>query len=140
MSDATVLYVEDDENAVFFMRFGFEQAGLQNPLQVATTGQEAIDYLAGNAPFADRGKYPLPGLVLLDVNLPMVPGFDVLKWIRNQPQFESLPVVMISASDSDDDKENARRLGAQDFMVKTFDIYELPPAVGKLVGRWAGGC
>ena len=117
MSDATVLYVEDDDDAAFFMRFAFEEAGLRNPLRIAVTGQEAIDYLAGNGPFADRRQYPLPGLVLLDLNLPIIPGFQVLHWIRDQPQFQSLPVVICTASDYQGDKEEARRLGAQDYLV-----------------------
>ena len=74
------------------------RAGLTNPVHVAVDGAQAIAYLAGNGPFADRNQHPLPALVLLDLNLPKKSGFDVLSWIRQQPQFSSLPVVIYTSS------------------------------------------
>jgi len=140
MNDAsTVLYVEDDANAAFFMRFAFEEAGLKNPLQIVITGQEALDYLAGAGPFADREKYPLPGMVLLDLNLPVVPGWNVLQWIRKQPQFQSLPVIVCSASDYETDREQARRLGAQAYLVKSPSVLKLPAVIKDLIDRWMAG-
>ena len=81
----TILQVEDDPNDVFFLQHAMKKAGVANPVQVATDGQQAIDYLRGVGKFADRKKFPLPCLILLDLKLPHVMGLDVLKWIRQQP-------------------------------------------------------
>jgi CheY-like chemotaxis protein len=94
-------------------------------LQVVVNGQEAVDYLAGNPPFTDRDSFPLPSLVLLDLNLPLVSGLEVLQWIREQPQFESLPVVIFSASALESDQQKARQLGANDYILKPSDMLDL---------------
>lgn len=135
---ATVLYVEDDSNDIYFVGWGFETAGLTNPIHVVTDGEQAIDYLAGNGPYADRAQYPVPALVLLDLNLPMLSGIEVLRWIRQQSQYQSLPVVIFSASDQDADKEKARQLGASDYLVKPADMTTLPEIVQALARRWLG--
>src|SRR5581483_9368621 len=70
----TILQVEDDENDVFLLQHAMKRAGVSNPVQVATDGQQAIDYLQGAGKFADRMKYPFPCLVLLDLKLPYVMG------------------------------------------------------------------
>ena len=131
-----VLYVEDDSNDVFFMEWAFKTAGLSNPLHIVTDGKQAIDYLAGNGPYADRAQHPLPALVLLDLNLPQVSGFEVLRWLRQQPQFQGLPVVIFSASDQNADKEQARQLGATDYAVKPLNTAKLPELLQALVCRW----
>jgi two-component system response regulator len=88
-----------------------------NPIQVATDGRQAIDYVQGAGKFADREKFPLPCLVLLDLKLPYVMGLDVLKWIRQQPGVP-LVVVMLTASGEDADIASAYRLGANAFLTK----------------------
>lgn len=114
----TILYVEDEENDAFFMRRAFRRAGLEGFLRVVADGQLAIDYLSGRGPSADRVQFPLPALVLLDLNLPMVSGFQVLRWIRCQPQFQHLPVVIFSSSARTEDRSQAKDLGASDYFEK----------------------
>jgi CheY-like chemotaxis protein len=121
----TILQVEDDPNDVFLLRHAMNKAGVANPIQVATDGQQAIDYLKGIGKFADREKFPLPCLVLLDLKLPHVMGLNVLKWIRQQPG-AALVVVMLTASGEDADIAAAYRLGANAFLTK-------PSESGKLV-------
>ncbi len=75
---------EDDENDVWFLQRAFQEAGVDNPLQVARNGQEAISYLAGEGDFADRGRFPLPYLLILDLKMPLKTGLDVLAWLRGQ--------------------------------------------------------
>ena len=82
----TILLVEDEVNDVFFMKHAFEEVGILNPLQVAVDGQEAMDYLGGHGAYADRERFPLPCLTLLDLKLPRVMGLEVLQWIREQPE------------------------------------------------------
>ena len=118
MAATLVLYVEDEENDVFFMRVAFKETGLSHLLRVVTDGQQAIDYLAGHGPFADREEHPLPGLVLLDLNLPIKSGIDVLRWIRGQSDFVSLPVIVLTSSGRDADRQKCLELGANEFFVK----------------------
>ena len=75
----TILQVEDDPNDMFFLQHAMKKAGVANPIQVASDGQQAIEYLQGTGKFADREQFPLPCLVLLDLKLPHVMGLDVLK-------------------------------------------------------------
>ena len=112
-----ILQVEDDPNDVFFLQHAMKQAGVPNPIQVASDGQQAIDYLQGAGKFADREQFPMPCLVLLDLKLPHVMGLDVLRWIRQQPGM-ALVVVLLTASGDDADIATAYRLGANGFLVK----------------------
>src|SRR3977135_3657711 len=113
----TILQVEDDPNDVFFLQHAMKKAGVANPIQVASDGQEAIHYLQGAGKFADREQFPLPCLVLLDLKLPHVMGLEVLKWIREQSGM-ALVVVLLSASGDDADFASAYLLGAIAFLVK----------------------
>jgi len=113
-----VLYVEDEPDDVFFLNYAWEEAGLDVPLVTVKDGDEAIDYLAGRGPFADREKHPLPCLVLLDLKLPVRSGFDVLQWIRRQPQLEGLEVVVLSGSEHQYDVSMAQSLGVTEYIVK----------------------
>ena len=124
MSD-TILLVEDCEDDVFFMERAMSAAGLISTLQVALDGQQALDYLGGMGRYADRKIYPLPCLVLLDLKLPHVLGLDVVKWIRSRPDFQTLPVIILTSSGERSDLERAYRLGANSFMVKPSDFDDL---------------
>jgi CheY-like chemotaxis protein len=128
-----ILYVEDDAHDVFFMRLGMDAAGLKTPLEVVVNGRDAIDYLAGKPPFTDRDRFPLPCLVLLDLNLPLVSGLEVLEWIRGQPQFQSLPVVIFSSSTHQNDQDKARQLGVNDYVLKPSDMFSLTTVLGGLM-------
>ncbi len=136
MARAAVLYVEDEEFDAMFMRRAFKQAGLEQMLEVVVDGQQAIDYLAGNHPFEDRTKHPLPSLVLLDLNLPLISGFDVLKWMRGQRRLQSLPVVVFSSSARAEDKLKADELGADEYLAKPGSGLEFLGVVQQLQRRW----
>ena len=99
-------------------------------------GAQAIDYLAGNGPFADRSQHPLPALVLLNLNLPKKSGFDVLSWIRQQPQFSSLPVVIYTSSVGLIDKDTARLLGATDCFIKRSAVIHIAELARSFAERW----
>src|SRR5512138_1960706 len=113
-----VLYVEDEESDRMLMQFAFRKAGLEPALRVVNDGQAAIDYLSGTGAYGERERYPLPAVVLLDLNLPEVHGFDVLKWIRAHPNHRNLPVVVFTSSARDEDRDHARALGANQFLQK----------------------
>ena len=103
------------------MQIAFKNAELNNP-QEAHNGEEAIAYLKGESPFSDRTRFPLPAVMLLDLNMPMMDGFGVLKWLRAQPGLKRLTVVILTASLREEDVERAFDLGANSFLVKPSSI------------------
>ena len=111
------LLVEDNEDDAFFMQRAVQEAGLKNPLCIATNGEEAIDYLRGKDRFADREKFPLPDMIFLDLKMPGVDGFQVLSWIRQQSGLET-PVAILTSSPEELDYRRARELGASCYLLK----------------------
>jgi CheY-like chemotaxis protein len=131
-----VLAAEDEESDVFLLGMAFKKAGVPNALTIVRDGQEAIDYLNGDVPYHDRSRYPLPGLLLLDLNMPRMNGFDVLQWLALHPALNNLPAVVLSSSAQDSDVEKARTLGAVDYRVKPTGMDNLIQLIQEIVPRW----
>jgi CheY-like chemotaxis protein len=131
-----VLIAEDDPNDVFLLKRAFEKAGVNNPVVVARNGQEAIDYLNGSGKFIDRTVHPLPGLMFLDLKMPLVDGFDVLAWLHTRPMDSKVPVVVLSSSNQERDIKQARQMGADDYRVKPQQFEELLEMVREIHDRW----
>ena len=125
LDQVPILLAEDNRNDIFLMRQAFARAVIPNPLLVVTNGRDAIDYLAGNGVYAERDKYPLPGLMLLDLKMPWMDGFDVLSWLRRRPEYHALPVVVLTSSRLQSDIEQSRLMGVYDYRVKPHDLAEL---------------
>src|SRR5579872_4055933 len=104
MSRSTILYAEDEPDDIFFLKRAFEVTHLPHLLMAVPDGQAALEYLTGTGPCADRELNPLPCLVLLDINMPKKSGLEVLEWIRRQPGFQSLPVLMLTSSSNEADR------------------------------------
>jgi two-component system response regulator len=131
----TILQVDDDPNDVFLLRHAMKTAGVPNPIQVVNDGQEAIDYLRGTGKFANRGKFPFPCLVLLDLKLAYVMGLDVLQWIRRECP-TPLVVIILTASAEDEDIATAYRLGANAFLTKPSEASKLEEMVRAIKDFW----
>ena len=127
--------VEDGEDDVFFMRQAMKKAGVVNPIQVASDGQQAIDYFQGTGRFVNRVEFPLPYLVLLDLKLPHVMGLDVLKWIRQDSEAAAI-VVILSSSKEEADIATAYRLGANGYLVKPLDVDKLDDMAKSIKDFW----
>ena len=136
MNAPCLLLVEDDENDVFLMRYASKQAGTEVILRVVHNGQQAVDYLSGSGPYADREHFPLPCLVLLDLKVSLLNGLDVLKWIRAQPSTQTMVVIVFSSSAHPDDIARAYRLGANSFVVKPADTTARREFVEALRSWW----
>jgi CheY-like chemotaxis protein len=117
-TDRAILLVEDNDDDIFLMRRALKAARIANPLQVVEDGQQAMEYLAGNGQYADRTQFPFPAVVFLDLKLPMKSGLDVLDWIRKQPQFDNLIVLVLTSSSEPSDLKRAYSLGANSYLVK----------------------
>ncbi|HEV2380841.1 MAG TPA: response regulator [Terriglobia bacterium] len=137
MSDqALILLVEDQENDVLLISRSFAKSKVLNPVQVVRNGPQAIEYLKGAGPFANRAEFPLPSLVLLDIKMPGMDGFEVLRWIRQESGLSNLRVVMLTSSDDIRDVNRAYQLGANSFLVKPVDFERFVEITQALSGYW----
>lgn len=131
-----ILYIEDREDDAFFMFRACALAGIKQPLQAVPNGDQAIAYLAGAGPFADRERYPQPCLVLLDLHMPGTTGFEVLAWIRSRAELADLPVLVFTSSSLPADVERATSLGASGYLVKPMNLKQLVEMVNGLKEYW----
>lgn len=118
MIERATLLVEDDPNDVLFMRRAWKEAAVPVPLIVVDDGEKAVAYISGTGAFADRSRYPMPSLVLLDLKIPLLPGLEVLRWIRESSSRKDLPVCVLTSSQEPGDVARARALGVTDYIVK----------------------
>ena len=132
----TILLVEDDPNDVFLIQRAFSKANLANPIQVMKDGEAAVQYLSGQEPYADRDRYPLPILMLLDLKLPRRSGLEVLEWLKQQPKLKRLPVVVLTSSREHIDLNRAYDLGANSYLVKPVAFDSLLNMVQTLNQYW----
>ena len=131
-----ILQVEDDPNDVMLLERAFKKAGLEAELLVVPDGEELINYLDGNGAFRDRGRFPLPTLVLLDIKLPRRSGFDVLRWMRSRPGGWRVPVVMLTSSNQPLDVDRAYESGASGYIVKSIDFESLVRSLRAIDDFW----
>ena len=131
-----ILLAEDSADDALLMRLAFQKTDLSNPLAIVRDGQDAIDYLRGDGPYADRQMHPFPGLLLLDLKMPRMNGFDVLAWLRRHPELDGLSVVVVSTSALESDIQKAMDLGAHEYRVKPTGFDALVAMLQELHARW----
>jgi len=119
---AVILLVEDREDDILLIRRAFKKIDFRNPLQAVRNGEEAVAYLKGEGQFSNRDEHPLPSLILLDLKMPRMDGFEFLTWIKKQPELRHLPVVVLTSSSELRDVNIAYALGASSFLVKPNDF------------------
>jgi CheY-like chemotaxis protein len=119
MSDAyPILLVEDCSDDVFLMERALQKTQLKHPLRVVTDGEKAIEYLSGIEDYGDRTAFPFPALVILDLKMPRVTGFQVIEWMRQHADTRLIPIIILSSSALPADINRAYELGANAYMVK----------------------
>ena len=131
----TVLWVEDDADDVLLIGRAIRKAGLEQPA-LARDGTEAVAYLSGSGEYADRDAHPFPSLILLDLKLPKMSGFEVLQWIRERAEVCRVPVVMFTSSKERADIDRAYELGANAYLVKSVDHNNLVEALKRMRDFW----
>jgi len=132
----TVLYVEDEPDDVFFMQRAFDNARLEARLISVADGRAALAYLAGEGTAADRANHPLPDVLLIDLNMPLVSGFDVLRSVRQSPTLGALPVIVFTSSSQPSDQHRAAELGATAYWVKPSNPERLIRIISELHRYW----
>lgn len=131
-----LLLVEDNDDDVVLLEEALADARVTNPLRVVPTGEQALAYLRRLPPYASACR---PGLVLLDVNMPGMNGFDVLRVIKSDPDLAPIAVIILTTSRRDEDAARAYQDGACSFLDKPVD-FQLLQALGERFGfHWATG-
>ena len=116
-----ILIVEDNEDDALIIKRCFKQIR-ENGLNFVRDGEQALEYIFGEGKYEDREKYPVPGLILLDINLPRIDGFGVLKRIKAHPAYRLIPVVMLTTSNRDEDIIKSFDYGAVSYITKPMNF------------------
>ena len=130
-----ILLVEDGEDDVVMIRCALKEAKIDLPLHVVRDGREAIAYLSGEGKYGSA-DYPIPALVLLDLRMPRVDGFAVLRWMRRQPHLNAVRVVVLTNSLEPSDAHKAYDLGANSFLTKPTDFKDTTRLLLLLIAQW----
>ena len=133
---AHILLVEDSRMDIELTLDAFRERRLGNSIHVANDGQEAMDYLNGVGPYADRDAYPLPDLILLDLKMPVMDGYEVLRRIKASPLLKRLPVVILSSSREEGDLAMTYDTGANSYLVKPLSFDGFLDVVSKIEDYW----
>lgn len=136
LTEQFILLAEDDQNDTLLIKRAFQKAGLGDVLKTVSDGDLAIDYLRGANQYADRGRFPLPFLLLLDLKMPSTDGFEVLQWIRSQPDLKRLLVVVLTSSNLQADVDRAYDLGANSYLVKPVEFNEMVNMIQRFEAYW----
>ena len=131
-----ILLVDDNRMDVELTLDAFRQAHLANHVEVVTGGQAAIDYLLGRGEYADRTRYRLPALVLLDLKMPVVDGFEVLRQMKGTPVVRRIPVIILTTSREERDRALSYENGANSFLVKPVSFDGFLDVVGAIRDYW----
>jgi CheY-like chemotaxis protein len=134
--EKTILVVEDEPNDRTFIEMAFRQIGVTGPIHLLNSGEEAIAYMMGEGPYANRGKYAYPSFIITDLKMPGADGFAVLQHIKSNPDWAIIPTVVLSASADPDDIRTAYLLGASTYHVKPATFLELKRQLKILHDYW----
>ncbi|MEU0529721.1 response regulator [Amycolatopsis tolypomycina] len=128
-----ILLVEDDPGDVLMTREAFAHHKIRNPLHVAEDGVEAMRFLKREGPF---GAAPRPGLILLDLNLPRKDGRELLGEIKQDPVLCTIPVVVLTTSEAEEDILRSYELHANAYVTKPVDFEKFVEVVRKIDDFW----
>jgi CheY-like chemotaxis protein len=133
---AHILLVEDNRMDIELTMDAFREAKLLNTIQVVTDGQEALDYLLGRGRFIDRREYPMPNIILLDLKLPGLDGFEVLRQVKSTPILKRIPVIILTSSKEEGDRALSYDRGANSYLVKPVSFDGFLDIVRQVNGYW----
>ena len=118
MDSKLILIVEDYEDDAKLLQIMLSNLGVTNQIRIALRAEDAINYLEGIPPFSNRGIYPLPSAVFVDLKLPGISGFELLRWMKGHPELKDIFVVVLSATGDLISVQAAYSLGANSFLTK----------------------
>jgi CheY-like chemotaxis protein len=131
-----ILIVDDDPNERFLMQAAFSQIGVTEPVHCVGDGAEAIEYLRGDGKYADRNRFPIPNLLLLDLKMAKIHGFEFLLYVRKNPKLMVIPTIVFTSSEDMEDLKKAYLLGANSYLVKAKTFEGLCDQFKFIYGYW----
>jgi CheY-like chemotaxis protein len=132
-----VLLVEDEPLDVELTLSAFKKARFTNPIHVVRDGLEAMEFIYGTGSYSYRRDFHVPGVILLDLNLPTLNGLDLLRQLKADKWTEKIPVIVLTASRQDRDIAECRRLGVQTYLVKPVDFRDFSEMTPHLELEWS---
>ena len=128
----TILLVEDDDGHARLLERNLRRGGMINRLVRVSDGQQAVDYLSRIPPYEDMTQYPVPSVVLLDVRMPRMDGFEVLAHMKGDRHLMKTPVIMLTSTDNQKEIDRAYEMGANGYVVKPVAVESFIDRVVKL--------
>ncbi|MFY2763443.1 response regulator [Arenimonas sp. MALMAid1274] len=132
----TILVAEDDADDRLMTAEAFRECRLDNPIQFVADGEALMDYLHHRGPYADPDAHPLPGVILLDLNMPRMDGREALREIKSNARFSDIPVVILTTSKAEEDVAMCYRNRANSFITKPVTYAALIDVVRTLGKYW----
>jgi CheY-like chemotaxis protein len=132
----SVLLVEDDSNDVLFVQRAFRRVNSAISVNTVKDGEAAVDYLVGVGDYANRDRYPLPAMILLDLKLPRRSGIEVLQWIRSREAIKRIPVVVLTSSRERIDVDRSYDVGVNSYLVKPVNFDVLSEMIHAINSYW----
>ena len=136
MAEKIILLAEDSQDDQILFKRVLSKVGILNPVYVVPDGAQALAYLKGEGEFCVRERYPLPDVLVLDIRMPKVDGFELLAWVQGQPHLNRLLRIVLTQLDQIDDIESAYKLGADTFLIKPLQSAEMVNLVTFYHGYW----
>lgn len=133
---ANILLVEDQRFDIELTLDAFRIAHMANNIHVVDSGEKALDYIFGREPFDDRTAFPLPDLILLDLKMPGIDGFEVLKQVKSQEKIKRIPVIILTSSKEEGDRAISYDLGANSYLVKPVSFHGFLDVIKEIGTYW----
>ncbi len=133
----SIMIADDSEDDVTLLEHVLHKAGVVNRVIITGNGEETIDYLKGVGRFADRQDHPLPDILLLDLKLPRLSGYEVLEWCQTQPLVKNLVIVVLTGSTDLKMAKRAYELGARSFLLKPCTPQQIAELIRAFPGSWS---
>jgi len=131
-----ILLVEDNHMDVVLTLDAFRETHLQETIHVARNGKEALDYVFGKDKYSNRDEYPMPSLILLDLKMPGIDGFEVLRQIKSTEMLKRIPVIILTSSKEDGDRALSYDIGANSYLIKPISFDGFIEVVKKIDDYW----
>lgn len=131
-----ILIVEDEDAHAQLTQRAIRKSGNANHIDIVSDGEQALDYLFNRGKYADKRKFPCPGLILLDIKLPGIDGIEVLKEIKVHPSLRKIPVIILTTSEREEDVASAYGHYANSYLTKPVGFKEFEEKISQVDFYW----
>lgn len=132
----TIHMCDDDPDDQLLITDALQEARLANPIDFTSNGRELLQYLNREGDYAALKGQPLPGLILLDLNMPIMDGREVLKVLKNDDKFKSIPIIVLTTSKAEEDVARSYDMGVNSFVIKPVSFSNLVEMIQSITDYW----